>query len=405
MNDNPENPSKSGPLVGVRVLEMGSFIAGPFAGQLLADYGAEVIKVEPPGTGDVMRRWGVTRDGDSLWWPAIARDKKSITVDLRGSAGQDVIRRLVPRIDVIVENFRPGTIDGWGLSYAELSALNPGLIVVHVSGYGQSGPFSDQPGFGSVAEAVGGIRFTTGSPDRPTSRTGVSLGDSLAALFAVIGASTALCERHLSGRGQEVDVAIYEAVMALMESTMADFELEGVLRQRTGGVLPGVAPANSYPCRDGIEVTIAGNGDAVFRRLARAMGQPELADDQRFNSHAARGRNATELDKLVGEWTSSLTQAEVIETLRTHKVPVGPINTAATLITDAQATFREMVLRRPTPQGWEVPMNGIVPKFSRTPGTVLQTGPKLGAHTQQVLADVAGMTKDEIQALAADGAI
>lgn len=405
MTDNPDKAAKRGPLVGIRVLEMGSFIAGPFAGQLLADYGAEVIKVEPPGAGDVMRRWGVTRHGDSLWWPAIARDKKSVTVDLRRPAGQDVIRRLVPNVDVIVENFRPGTLAEWGLSYDELSAINPQLIVVHVSGYGQSGPFSDQPGFGSVAEAVGGIRFTTGSPDRETSRTGVSLGDSLAGLFAVIGASTALHERSVSGRGQEVDVAIYEAVMALMESTMADYELEGVLRQRTGGVLPGVAPANSYPCRDGAEVTIAGNADAVFRRLAAAMGQPELADDERFNNHVARGRNAAELDKLVGVWTSDHTQAEVIDQLRAHKVPVGPINTAATLLTDDQANFREMIVRRTTPQGWEVPMNGIVPKFSRTPGTVGETGPVLGAHTRQVLADVGAMTAEEIETLAANGVI
>lgn len=400
-----EANAKTGPLRGIRVLEMGNFIAGPFAGQLLSDYGAEVIKVEAPDAGDTMRHWGVTRDGDSLWWPAIARDKQSITVDLRSEAGQSVIRRLVPQIDIVIENFRPGTLAGWGMSYDALSATNPGLILVHVSGYGQTGPFADQPGFGSVAEAVGGIRFTTGSPDRETSRTGISLGDSLAALFAVIGASTALHERTVSGRGQEVDIAIYEAVMALMESTMADYELEGVLRQRSGGVLPGVAPANSYPCGDGVEVTIAGNGDAVFRRLATAMQRPELATDDRYATHVARGRNAAELDKIVGEWTSRRTQSEVIALLREHKVPVGPINTAATMLTDAHANFREMVLRRSTPQGWEVPMSGIVPKFSRTPGNVVATGPGLGEHTHDVLARVGGLTDAEIATLSADGVI
>jgi formyl-CoA transferase/succinyl-CoA--D-citramalate CoA-transferase len=392
--------TSAGPLAGVRVLELGGFIAGPFAGQLLSDYGAEVVKVEAPGVGDAMRSWGVTRDGDSLWWPAIARDKRSVTIDLRTPEGQDLIRRLAPEIDVVVENFRPGTLEGWGIGYDALSAINPGVIVVHVSGYGQSGPFADQPGFGSVAEAVGGIRFTTGNPGLPPSRTGISLGDSLAGLFAVIGASTALHERSVSGRGQEVDVAIYEAVMALMESTVADHELEGVLRTRTGSVLPGVAPSNAYACADGVDVVIAGNADAVFRRLAQAMGRPELATDDRYATHAARGRNAEELDKIVGEWTASMTHTEVIAVLREHKVPAGPINTAATLAQDEHVAFREMILRRTARAGWEVPMTGVVPRFSRTPGRVDSAGPALGEHTREVLTDLAGLDESEYAELA-----
>jgi crotonobetainyl-CoA:carnitine CoA-transferase CaiB-like acyl-CoA transferase len=393
--------TSSGPLTGVRVLEMGAFIAGPFAGQLLADYGAEVIKIEPPRAGDTMRAWGVTRDGASLWWPTIARDKKSITLDLRTEAGQDVVRRLVPHVDIVIENFRPGTLDGWGLTYEALAAINPKLIVVRVSGFGQTGPFSDQPGFGSVAEAFGGVRFTTGSPDRPSARTGISLGDSLAALFAVIGASTALHERSISGRGQEVDVAIYEAVMALMESSIADFDLEGVLRQRTGAVLPGVAPSNAYPCADGVDVIIAGNADAVFRRLASAMERPDLANDDRYATHQARGANAEELDKVIADWTLSHTHEQVIALLRNHGVPVGPINNAETLLSDEHVADRDMIIRRQSRQGWNVPMTGIVPKFSRTPGEVKSAGPSLGEHTVAVLRDLVGLSDDELASLEA----
>ncbi len=278
-----------GPLAGIRVLELGNFIAGPFAGQLLGDYGAEVLKVETPGQGDPMRSWGLTRGGESLWWPAIARNKKSVAVDLRTAPGRDLVRRLARRCDVVLENFRPGRLREWGLGYEDLAADNPGIILVHVSGFGQSGPRSADAGFGSIGEAMGGIRATTGEPDRQSSRCGISLGDALAALFAVIGCLAAVTERQRSGTGQEVDVAIYEAVAALMESTLADFEVGGVLRSRTGGVLPGVAPSNSYRSADGSDVLIAGNADAVFGRLCLAMGQPALADDERFATHTARG--------------------------------------------------------------------------------------------------------------------
>lgn len=312
----PAMAERQGPLTGIRVLELGSFIAGPFAGQLLGDYGADVIKVESPDRGDPMRHWGVTTPGgDSLWWPAIGRNKRSVAADLSASDGLDLVQRLARHSDVIVENFRPGRLSKWGLDYATLSVENPGLVMVHVSGFGQTGPRSSEPGFGSVGEAVGGIRHTTGDPDRPPARCGISLGDSLAGLFAVIGALAALSERSSSGRGQEVDVAIYEAVAALMESTLADYEVGGVERTRSGGTLPGVAPANAYPAADGSDVLLAGNADGVFTRLTDLMGQPQLATDERFATHAARGAHAAELDALVAHWTVTLESDALLDAL------------------------------------------------------------------------------------------
>lgn len=381
--------ASSGPLAGIRVLELGSFIAGPFAGQLLADYGAEVIKVEPPGTGDPMRRWGIVQDGQSLWWPAIARNKKSVAIDLRQPEGQALARKLAAQCDVVLENFRPGTLEEWGLGYDALAAANPGVILVHVSGLGRTGPRSREAGFGSIGEAMGGIRFTTGEPGSRPSRAGISLGDSLAALFAVVGTSTALVERARSGRGQEVDVAIYEAVAALMESTMVDYERAGVLRTRTGSVLPGVAPSNVYGTADGGEVVIAANADAVFRRLCTAMGRPELATDPRYEGHEVRGRNATSLDEEIERWTSTLTSTDLLRILADHAVPAGKIYTAADMLTDEQYAARDMVLRPKTPEGEAGPMAGIVPKFSRTPGAVTTVGPKLGQHTREVLTTIA----------------
>lgn len=394
-----------GPLAGYRVLELGSFIAGPFAGQLCSDYGAEVVKVEPPGRGDPMRTWGVTRDGRSLWWPTIARDKRSVTIDLRNPEGQALVRRLASECDVVIENFRPGTLERWGLGYEQLREANPGIVLVHVSGFGQTGPYAEQAGFGSVAEAVGGIRYTTGDPTNPPSRSGISLGDSLAALFAVIGALAALAERARSGRGQEVDVAIYESVFALMESTLADMELGGVVRERSGSVLPGVAPSNAYPTADGSDVVIAGNADTVFGRLAAAMGQPELADDPRYATHVARGENMAELDEIVIAWTRARSSDDVIDTLNAAGVPVGRINSAETIVDDLHFAARRMILRRSTPDGVEIPMSGVVPKFSRTPGDVLTTGPALGEHTDAVLRKLAGVGDDELQRLRTGGVV
>src|SRR4051812_12019015 len=304
-----------GPLEGVRVLELGSFIAGPFAGQLLGDLGADVIKVESPGEGDPMRRWGITRDGDSLWWPTIGRNKRSVVLDLRQEPARAVAAQLAAQCDVVLENFRPGTLERWDLGYAELAARNPRLVLVHISGFGQTGPLAAQAGFGSIGEAMGGIRHTTGSADRPPSRAGISLGDALASVFAVIGTLSALVHARATGRGQEVDVAIYEAVAALMESTMADYELVGVVRTRSGSVLPGVAPSNVYPTSDGAEVVVAANADSVFARLCDAIDRPGLAEDSRFATHRARGENMEELDAIVSAWTASAPCDAVLATL------------------------------------------------------------------------------------------
>jgi formyl-CoA transferase/succinyl-CoA--D-citramalate CoA-transferase len=395
----------SGPLHGVRVLELGNFIAGPFAGQLLGDYGADVIKVESPGDGDPMRRWGVTRDGDSLWWPSIARNKRSIVLDLRQEPARQVAARLAGTCDVVLENFRPGQLDKWGLSYDELAARNPKLVLVHVSGFGQTGPLAEQAGFGSVGEAMGGIRYTTGSPDRPPSRAGISLGDALASVFAVIGTLAALVRARDTGKGQEVDVAIYEAVAALMESTMADFELGNVTRTRSGSVLPGVAPSNVYATGDGAEVVVAANADNVFGRLCEAMGRPELASDPRFATHGSRGANMVELDRLVGAWTATAPCDEILATLEAHGVPAGRIFTAPDMLTDPQYLAREMVRRLTSNQGWEVPMTGVVPRFTDTPGTIRHAGPALGEHTDEVLRELLGLSCDEIASLRSGGAV
>ena len=388
-----------GPLDGVTVLELGGFIAGPFSGQLLGDYGADVVKVESPGDGDPMRRWGITKDGDSLWWPAIARNKRSVTLDLRDPRARAVIPRLAARCDIVIENFRPGRLEEWDLGYDTLSADNPALVLVHISGFGQSGPLARDAGFGSIGEAMGGIRHTTGSPDRAPSRAGISLGDALAAMFGVIGALAALTRARATGRGQEVDVAIYEAVAALMESTMADYELGGVVRSRSGSVLPGVAPSNVYPTAEGSEILIAGNADGVFRRLCEAMDRPELADDPRFSTHGARGVNMEELDELIGAWTSTMTTDVVLGRLRDSGVPAGQIFTAREMLTDPQYLARDMVVRVLSEQGWNVPMTGVVPKFVDTPGAVRHPGPGLGAHTDDVLTGVAGLDAAEIAAL------
>lgn len=393
----------AGPLDGVRVLELGSFIAGPFAGQLLGDYGADVIKIEAPAGGDPMRRWGVTLEGESLWWPTIARNKRSITLDLRVERARAVVLRLVEHCDVVLENFRPGVMDKWGLGYEALRAVNPRVVLVHISGFGQTGPLAGQAGFGSVGEAMGGIRHTTGEPDRPPARAGISLGDALASVFAVIGTLSALVAARDTGVGQEVDVAIYEAVAALMESTMADYELGGVTRTRSGGVLPGVAPANAYPTADGADLVLAANADTVFPRLCQAMGRPDLSTDERFASHHARGANASELDAIVAEWTATLPCAELLARLDEHGVPGGRIFTAPDMLRDPHYLAREMVQRVTTTRGWEVPMTGVVPRFTATPGSIRHPGPALGQHTDEILTRLLGLSADEIADLHASG--
>ncbi len=395
----------SGALSDLRVVEMGQLLAGPFCGQLLADFGADVIKIEPPGQGDPMREWGREKAGGrSLWWPVVARGKRSVTLNLREPRGQEIARRLIAEADVLVENFRPGTLEKWGLDPAELMAADPSLIVVRVSGYGQTGPYAARPGYGAIGEAMGGLRAVIGEPDRPPARAGISIGDTLAATFACVGTLVALHARERSGKGQIVDSALYEAVLGVMESLIPEYTIAGYLRPRTGSILPNVAPANAYPTADG-EHLISGNQDTVWRRLAEAMGRPELGEAERFATHNARGQHQAELDALISEWTSTLTSAELEAVLNEHDVPNGKIYTAPDMLADAHFAAREAIVTMIHPQLGDFPMQNVVPKLSDTPGEVRWVGPELGEHTDEVLAEVLGVTADEATALRGAGVI
>jgi formyl-CoA transferase len=395
-----------GALAGIRVVELGSLVAGPFCGQLLADHGAEVIKVEPPGTGDPMRAWGRERaDGHSLWWPVIARGKKSITVNLRDLRGQRIVADLAATADVLLENFRPGTLERWGLGYDTLAARNPRLIMTRVSGYGQSGPYSSLPGFGAIGEAMGGIRYTTGDPDHLPARAGISLGDTLTAMFACIGTLSAVAARERTGRGQVVDAALYESVLAVMESLLTEYHVTGFIRERTGSIIPNIAPANAYPTLDATLHLISANQDTVWRRLADAMGQPELGTDARFATHIARGEHQGELDELIGSWTTTLTSIELRQRLDEHAVPNGLMYRAPEMLADPHFAAREAIRWVTSPQVGEIPMQNVVPKLSATPGEIRWVGPALGEHTAQVLTDLLQLDAAEIAALAAAGVI
>ncbi len=379
------------PLTGIRVLELGSFVAGPFAGQLLADMGAEVIKVETPGEGDPMRRWGVLLDGRSIWWSALARNKRLVALDLRDDDARALVRRLALTCDVVLENFAPGRLEQWGLGYDDLSAENPRLVMTRVSGFGQTGPRAGERGFGSIGEAMGGLRELTGSPDRPPARAAVSLGDQIAGLFAAFGTVVALRAAERDGVGQLVDVALYEAVFALMESLVADYELSGAVRTRTGGTLPGVAPSNAYPTGDGRSVMIAANADAIFTRLAEAMGQPELATDPRYATHVARGERMDELDDIVASWTRTLDFETIDATLERAAVPHGLIYRAPDMLEDPQYLARETIRRvHDAVLDRDVAMADVVPRLSRTPGRIRWAGADVGAHTAEVLAELLG---------------
>ncbi|NJN19322.1 MAG: CoA transferase [Oscillochloris sp.] len=388
------------PLDDIRVLELGAFLAGPFCGQLLADFGAEVIKVEPPGKGDPMRDWGRYRHhGRTLWWPVLARNKKSVTIDLRTPEGQDLVRRIIPHVDMLLENFRPGTLEEWGLGWEELHALNPGLIMVRVSGFGQTGPYRDKAGFGSIGEAMGGIRSITGFPDRPPTRIGISIGDSLAATFATIGALTALHQRQRSGLGQVVDIGIYEAVLSMMESMIPEYQFAGQARERTGNVLPNIAPSNIYPTNDGGWFAIGANADAIFRRLASAMGQPELADDERYATHRSRGENQAELDDLIAAWTIAHSADEIQALMDAHGVPAGRIYTAKEMLNDPHFAARQAIVGVADRHLGEIKMQNVFPRLSTTPGGIDWTGPELGEHNAEVFAGLLGMAEDVIAAL------
>lgn len=398
--------ANQGALSGIRVIEMGSFIAGPFCGQLLADLGADVVKIEPPKVGDVMRQWGVAQlDGKSLWWPVIARNKRSVTLDLRDPRGQEIARALLMEADVLVENFRPGTLERWGMGPDDLHATNPGLIIARVSGFGQTGPYSRNVGFGAIAEAMGGLRGLAGFPDRPPPRAGLSIGDSLAGVFAALGVTAAMEARRRTGKGQVVDVGITDSVLAVLESVLSEYSATGSLRQRTGTALPGIAPSNLYPTADAQWVLIGGNGDAIFTRLAKAMGTPELASDPRYASHRARGAHQQELDGLVADWTRTLPLAGLLDILKAHDVPAGPLNDAAGIMADPHFRERGAVVEVESDEYGRLAMQGVAPRLSGTPGSVRWAGPSLGLHTEEVLRDRLGASPQTIAQLKEDGVI
>jgi formyl-CoA transferase len=399
----PKHPE--GALTGIRVVEMGQLIAGPFCGQLLGDMGAEVVKIESPGTGDPMRLWGQSNAaGDSLSWPVIARNKKSVTLNLRVEAGQEAARRLLAQSDILVENFRPGTLERWNLSPERLWQANPGLIIVRVTGFGQSGPYAPRAGFGSIGEAMGGLRYLTGEPDRPPSRAGVSIGDSLAGTFAALGALGALNARHRTGHGQVVDSAIYEAVLAMMEASLTEWDALGYQRERTGAVLPNIAPSNVYPTADGSSVLIAANQDSVFRRLAKVMGQPELADDQRYATHHARGERQQELDDLISAWSASYTAADLLPLLHKGGVPAGRVYRASDMFADEHFAARDTIVRVSNSKGDSFAMQNVAPRLSATPGGVRWAGPQLGEHNTEILGRL-GYQDEDLQQLRNDGVI
>jgi len=390
-----------GPLSDLRVVEMGQLLAGPFAGQLFADFGAELIKLEPPNQGDPLRVWGKERtNGKALWWSVLGRNKKSVTCNLRLPEGQQIARDIIATSDVLIENFRSGTLERWGLSPEQLWEINPRLVVLRVTGFGQTGPMSKEAGYGAVGEAMGGLRYVTGDPDRMPSRAGISIGDTLAATFGTLGALMALHARNRTGRGQVVDSALYEAVLAVMESLVIDYDQADYIRERTGSILPKIAPSNVYPTQDG-EMLIAGNGDSIFRRMAEGMGQPELADDPRFADHTARGENQAELDVVIEAWSLTKTSEEVDALMTEHKVPHGKIFRAPEMLEDAQFKARESIVKVMHPQYGEVAMQNAFPRLSDTPGQVRWVGPELGQHTDEILKSVLGKTDEEIAALRA----
>lgn len=387
------------PLDDVRVVEMGQLIAGPFCGQILADFGAEVIKIEEPTKGDPMRDWGREKaEGEALWWPILARNKKSITLNLRGRAGQDAVRALVERSDILIENFRPGTLERWNLGYDALSAINPGLIMVRVSGFGQDGPYAERAGYGSIGEAMGGLRYVVGDPGAPPSRVGISLGDSLAGTLGALGSMMALHARKKTGRGQVVDSAIYEAVFTYMESLIPEYDLGGYIRERSGAILPNVAPSNVYPTSDGTLLVIAANQDTVFRRLTETMGRPELAQDPRFRNHAARGEHQAELDEVIAGWSKGLRAAELLKLLEEGGVPAGRIYRAPDMLADSHFEAREAIVEVPHQRLGSFKMQNVFPRLSATPGRVRWAGPELGQHNEEVLEGLLGFDDAAVRA-------
>ncbi len=393
-----------GPLAGLKVLELGQLIAGPFAAKTLADFGADVVKIEAPGHGDPLRKWRLLKDGTSVWWQVQSRNKKSVALDLRQSDAQEIVRKLAADADVLIENFRPGTMETWGLGPDELLVLNPRLIMLRISGYGQTGPYRDRPGFGVVAEAMGGLRHLTGEQGHVPVRVGVSMGDTLAALHGVIGILMALQHRHQSGQGQVIDVALYEAVFNCMESLLPEYSAFGSVRGPAGSALPGIAPTNAYLCKDGGYALIAGNGDSIFKRLMLCIARPDLANDAALSSNEGRVLRVQELDDAIGAWASTRTVDEVLAALARAEVPSGKIYTVADIAADAHFAARGMLEKVQMNDGSEIAVPGFVPKLSLTPGGQRRNAPSLGQDTDAVLREV-GLTQEQISALRLRGVV
>jgi formyl-CoA transferase len=398
-----DTQTHTGPLAGLKVLELGQLIAGPFAAKTLADFGADVVKIEPPGQGDPLRNWRMLKDGTSVWWQVQSRNKKSVALDLRQPEGQDIVRRLAREADVLVENFRPGALEGWGLDPQQLLAANPRLVVLRISGYGQTGPYRDRPGFGVVGEAMGGLRHLTAEPGRVPVRVGVSIGDTLAALHGVIGILAALQERQRSGRGQVIDVALYEAVFNCMESLLPEYSAFGAVRGPGGSALPGIAPSNAYLCSDGYAL-IAGNGDSIFRRLMAAIGRADLGNDPALADNAGRVKRVEEIDAAIGAWTRERTVADVLAVLEAAAVPAGRIYTVADIAADPHYAARGMLQPIRLDDGSELTVPGVVPKLSRTPGAHRRNAPRLGQDTDAVLREL-GLSEEQVAALRSRGII
>ena len=392
-NTNATTPAR-GALDGVRVIEMGQLIAGPFAGKTLGEFGADVVKIEAPGSGDPLRNWRLIQDGTSVWWQVQSRNKRSIALDLRSPEGQDIARRLIAEADVLIENFRPGTLEGWGLGYDVLRELNPGLVMLRISGYGQTGPYRDLPGFGAIGEAMGGLRHLTGEPGRVPVRVGVSIGDTLAALHGTIGVLLALYHRKVNGgQGQVIDVALHEAVFNVMESLVPEYSAFGAVREAAGSALPGIAPSNAYRCSDGY-VLIAGNGDSIFARLMTAIGRDDLRRDASLAGNAGRVARVAELDEAIEAWTRTRAIVDVLAVLNEAKVPAGKVYTARDIAEDPHYRARDMILSQTTRDGHVIEVPGVVPRLLGTPGTVRSSAPHLGDDTDAVLAEIGFSTQD-----------
>ena len=394
-----------GPLADLKVIEMGTLIAGPFCGQILGDFGADVVKIEDPKSGDPMRQWGRSLPkGLSPWWPVIGRNKRSLALDLRAPEGRKIAESLIDQADILIENFRPGTMEKWGMGYEALAARNPRLIMARVSGFGQTGPYATRAGYGLIGEAMGGLRHVTGEPDRPPARAGISIGDSLTAMHAVMGITMALHHRSNTGRGQMIDAALYESVLAVMENLVTEYDLTGYVRERSGAILPGIAPSNVYPCAGDEMILIGGNGDTVFARLAEVMGRADLAADPKFASHAARGENQTELDLIIAAWTKTWILADLLALLEEKGIPSGRVFRAPDMLENEQFQARGAIVETQHPVFGAIKMQNAFPKMSETPGSVRWSGPTLGEHSGEVLKGL-GLAATEIAELRAKGVV